>query len=439
MGKSKFINIITKMILKYFFSLIAIFAYKIDEVKTLARVDENCPDINLARECETNCGSDMFECLEHCGANTECSSSCHREQIVCVDSCPCHADCPMGCKNCPNAICEPKLALVIYNLGLRQFGPVLYDFQGQQINFNFEIEKDAFVGPYSCGAWFDGEYYIIDGSLSEHKEPVINFENGIISKIEGCSLKKIGELPFAITPHIKCVGIPSSTKSSGGILLVEARQAEIATIYDGQNWKETNAPQYTYDFDAANMAIYDGKPVMIGAYETVDLSEIEDPSLWRSNASYFEVFDPETEVWSDLKRIPVFPELTAYYWQGTSVTKDDSFLVFGGYYGVYEDLNCDPCYYPDDRAFNLVMEYKNDRWNNLGHLRPIITRTGYASGLSSQNQLMIFGGKRDKSAFGWTTIFDEDTGESTYLRGMGHLYYYRPHMILVDHDFCQSE
>ena len=84
------------------------------------------------------------------------------------------------------------------------------------------------------------------------------------------------------------------------------------------------------------MAIYDGKPVMIGAYETVDLSEIEDPSLWRSNASYFEVFDPETEVWSDLKRIPVFPELTAYYWQGTSVTKDDSFLVFGGYYGVYE-------------------------------------------------------------------------------------------------------
>ena len=39
----KFINIITKMTLKYFFLLIAIFAYKIDEVKTLARVDENCP------------------------------------------------------------------------------------------------------------------------------------------------------------------------------------------------------------------------------------------------------------------------------------------------------------------------------------------------------------------------------------------------------------
>ena len=84
------------------------------------------------------------------------------------------------------------------------------------------------------------------------------------------------------------------------------------------------------------MAIYDGKPIMIGAYETVYLNEMNDTSLWRSNASYFEVFDLETEVWSDLKRIPVFPELTGEFEQGTSVTKDDSFLVFGGSLGVYE-------------------------------------------------------------------------------------------------------
>ena len=39
--------------------------------------------------------------------------------------------------------------------------------------------------------------------------------------------------------------------------------------------------------------------------------------------------------------------------------------------------------------------------------------------------------------FSWTEIFDEDTGESTFLAGNGHFYYWRPHMILVDHDFCQ--
>ena len=36
-------------------------------------------------------------------------------------------------------------------------------------------------------------------------------------------------------------------------------------------------------------------------------------------------------------------------------------------------------------------------------------------------------------------IFDEDTGESEILPGMAFVYYYRPIMILVDHDFCQSK
>ena len=102
----------------------------------------------------------------------------------------------MGCKDCSNAICKPKLALVIYNLGFRQFSPVLYDFQGkcfqriphtlqfyfmnilgQQINFDFEVEKNAIVGPFSCGAWFDGEYYIIDATVRE-------VYNGIIRNVE---------------------------------------------------------------------------------------------------------------------------------------------------------------------------------------------------------------------------------------------------------------
>ena len=47
-------------------------------------------DIILAQECETNCGSDLYACVQECGSNTECSSACYRENVVCVDSCPCH-------------------------------------------------------------------------------------------------------------------------------------------------------------------------------------------------------------------------------------------------------------------------------------------------------------------------------------------------------------
>ena len=53
-------------------------------------IKEILSDLNAARECETICGSELFECVADCGANTECSSSCYRENIVCVDACPCH-------------------------------------------------------------------------------------------------------------------------------------------------------------------------------------------------------------------------------------------------------------------------------------------------------------------------------------------------------------
>ena len=109
--------------------------------------------------------------------------------------------------------------------------------------------------------------------------------------------------------------------------------------FDGQSWEETSSPQYRYDYDATNMALYNGKPVMIGAYENKELHEFDDNSLWRSNASYFEVFDITTEEWSDLKRNPFFPEGTKWYWSGTSVTKEDSFLILGGKLGVYKEKN----------------------------------------------------------------------------------------------------
>ena len=46
---------------------------------------------------------------------------------------------------------------------------------GQQISFDFEVDKNAIVGYHACGAWLNGEYYIIDSSLDE---------NGVIRKVK---------------------------------------------------------------------------------------------------------------------------------------------------------------------------------------------------------------------------------------------------------------
>ena len=242
------------------------------------------------------------------------------------------------------------------------------------------------------------------------------------------------------------------------------------------------------------MALYKGKPVMIGAYETYGLDELDSDwtsldwmDLWRSNASYFETFDIETEEWSDLTRNPFFNESTRWYWEGTSVTKDDSFLVFGGRVGFYSDkssqidvqihsqksnrqdsfknkkvdiycyetdrppyINCN--YQSGSKNMPYVLEYKNDVWKKLGQLVGA-KHVSYASGLSMQNQLMIVGGTRgyednlnkrnpfalDFSEIKLSYLFDEDTGESQIIPDMGFINYVRPLMILVDHDFCQGK
>ena len=53
----------------------------------------------------------------------------------------------------------------------------------------------------------------------------MNFD--LQSKIDGCSLKRVGELPFATSEDMKCIGIPGSSESSDNILLVDRRKGLI--------------------------------------------------------------------------------------------------------------------------------------------------------------------------------------------------------------------
>ena len=50
----------------------------------------------------------------------------------------------------------------------------------------------------------------------------------------------------------------------------------------------------------------------------------------------------------------------------TIATKNDSFLVFGGQIAFYENINCAFDCDTTHQDMLLVMEYKNDRWYNLG-------------------------------------------------------------------------
>ena len=49
-------------------------------------------------------------------------------------------------------------------------------------------------------------------------EHLFNFS----SKLKDCSLKHIGELSFDISESFKCIGIPTTTKESDELLLVDS-------------------------------------------------------------------------------------------------------------------------------------------------------------------------------------------------------------------------
>ena len=46
---------------------------------------------------------------------------------------------------------------------------------------------------------------------------LLNFK----SKIDGCSLKRIGDMPINVSLNLKCIGVPGSSKSTEKIVLVD--------------------------------------------------------------------------------------------------------------------------------------------------------------------------------------------------------------------------
>ena len=66
------------------------------------------------------------------------------------------------------------------------------------------------------------------------------------SKIDGCSLKKVGELPFATSEDMKCIGIPGSSESSDKILLVDRRKGLIEVAMNSFMYVE-NRVRHSFD------------------------------------------------------------------------------------------------------------------------------------------------------------------------------------------------
>ena len=58
-----------------------------------------------------------------------------------------------------------ELAIQTFFILIVSHYQILKKYLGKNIGVNFEVDRLAFVGWLSCGAWFNGEYYIIDNTM----------------------------------------------------------------------------------------------------------------------------------------------------------------------------------------------------------------------------------------------------------------------------------
>lgn len=150
----------------------------------------------------------FYECISECQPDDlACRGVCSRQYDENRSSCPCQSGCPNGCP-CPNYHCPvestttgmttttttsdlSRKSVLILNTYDSANKAIITDSNGKVEyggdDFRFSFGKNTAV-LYSCSITWHGELFIFGGLvLGEMRQ---------ISKLNGCSLDRVGSLPF---------------------------------------------------------------------------------------------------------------------------------------------------------------------------------------------------------------------------------------------------
>jgi len=151
------------------------------------KLDENCPDTFLNEICQGRCADDALSCVGNCDANdSSCISSCLRGEADCNEECPCRSKCANGCSGCDNDVCPSGKSVLVLSTANDKNSPFVVDFQGNARSAKFDygtLTGGAYAG---CTAVLNGGFLVFGGNPQYHQ----------LSKVDGCSLKLVGAIPF---------------------------------------------------------------------------------------------------------------------------------------------------------------------------------------------------------------------------------------------------
>merc|ERR1712131_204815 len=227
---------------------------------------------NNLTSCKQQESIQLGDCVINCKNDQLCRQQCLEFFDTSYADCPCQDNCPFGCP-CDSYACEPdEKSVLVLNTRSSSNQPVLIGFNGGEITeleFTMGANTDVY---HSCSATLNGEMFLFGGYDSFTKQ---------ISKINGCSLELIGQLPF----DFERGGCGTFLFPEPRIMLCFGRMYKgKCTSYNGKDYFDhPDAINQHYYTSIGNLG---NKILAVGGYNTNSVN------------SEAEVFDITTNTWT---------------------------------------------------------------------------------------------------------------------------------------------
>lgn len=352
-------------------ALVTLAATRLTDI--LAIDTSTCPDADLGLACQNKCDADLIECVVQCNASDQtCLSNCSRAEKDCIYQCPCQKECPKGCQGCSHPVCEipenPILILSSLNAdemdhNIHSYARIM-EWNGNYINdsVGFTFGEDTGLN-HSCSTILNGELWVFGAGYPGD-------EDRQYSKVHGCELKRMGDLPFDFE-----LGACNNFMFEIEKLLIcfDKRATQTCHTFDGTSFEVAPSSIYAHAETHA-LGNYRGKPFITGCmYENIGCP---------IGNAHTEIFDISTMTWSQTADYPFTPAgqnpMISLY--ATASTSDAVYVIGGATDTIL------------DNSLNIIAKFSDGLWQKTGELKQ--KRFGH-SVITSGNKVLVVGGTTD--------------------------------------------
>jgi len=309
-----------------------------------------CPDADLGLACQKKCDQDLIDCVLECDSDSACISNCTRDEKECIYSCPCQKDCPGGCDGCNHPVCavpeHPILILSSLNAdemdhNIHSYARIM-EWNGNYVNeeVGFTFGEDTGFN-HSCSTILNGELWVFGAGYPGN-------EDRQYSKVHGCELTRMGDLPFDF--ELGACNNFMFQEVEKLLICFDKRATSTCHTFDGTSFEVAPSSIHAHAETHA-MGNYRGKAFVTGCmYENIGCP---------NGNAHTELFDTSTMTWTQTTDYPFTPAgqdpMISLY--ATASTEDAVYVIGGATDTVL------------DNSLNIIAKFSEGLWQKTGELK----------------------------------------------------------------------